>query len=163
MSMAPSKQVLGLLAALALASAAGAVGAVASISAADFYQELARPAWAPSAKVFGPVWSILYLLMGFSSWLIWRTGGPHVSRALVLYILQLGLNALWSWLFFAWHQGKWAFVDIVALWVLLVMTIISFWKVRPAAGALLLPYLLWVSFATALAYEVWQLNPILLG
>lgn len=153
----------GLIAWLLLAFLAAGIGAVASIQAADFYQGLARPSWAPPGMVFGPVWSVLYLLMGISSWLIWRTRDSQTALPLALYAVQLAANALWSWLFFAWHQGQWAFVEIIVLWVLIVATTISFWRIRPLAGVLLIPYLLWVSFASVLAYYVWRLNSNLLG
>ena len=148
---------------LALAFCAAAVGAMASIRAADFYQELVRPDWAPPAKLFGPVWSVLYLLMGVSSWLVWRERATVTRQALTWYIVQLAINALWSWVFFVWRQGQWAFVHILVLWILIVATIALFRRVRPLAGVLLLPYLVWVSFAAVLAYRVWQLNPKLLG
>lgn len=158
-----ARQIAGLLGWLALAFAASAIGAVASIRAAAFYQELTRPAWAPPGRVFGPVWSVLYLMMGVASWLVWRERAAHSRSALLLYGVQLAVNALWSWLFFAWHQGLWAFVDIVVLWLLIVATVVAFWRVRPLTGALLLPYLLWVTFASFLAFHVWQLNPQRLG
>ena len=161
--MSVSKQVVGLIVCLVVAFAAATVGAVASIRAADFYQTLVRPGWAPPANVFGPVWSALYLMMGISSWLIWRTRDTRSTTALGFYVVQLAANALWSWLFFAWHQGRWAFIEILVLWVLIVATIVSFSRIRPLAGVLLLPYLLWVSFASVLAYTVWRLNPELLG
>ena len=102
--------------------------------------------------------------MGIAAWLVWRTGGFGPNRqALILFMLQLAFNALWSWLFFAWHLGFWAFVDIMVLWILIAATLVSFWRVRPLAGALLVPYLLWVSFASALNYSLWQLNPLVLG
>ena len=158
------KQILGLVGWLVVSFVASAVGAIASIQAKTFYGELAQPSWAPPASVFGPVWTILYALMAISAWLVWRSGGFRANRsALSLFLVQLALNALWSWLFFAWHLGAWAFVDIVVLWMLIVATLISFWRVRPLAGALLIPYLLWVSFAAALNYSVWQLNPQVLG
>ena len=98
------------------------------------------------------------------AWLVWRSGGFRSHRAaLSLFGVQLALNALWSWLFFAWHRGAWAFIDIVALWILVVATLVFFWRARRLAGALLIPYLLWVSFASALNYSVWQLNPQVLG
>jgi benzodiazapine receptor len=93
-------------------------------------------------------------------WFVWRQGGFAARRTeLVLYLAQLVLNALWSVLFFRERLGAFAFVDVVALWVLIVVMLIAFWRVRPLAGALLLPYLAWVSFAAALNYAVWQLNP----
>lgn len=162
--MSGIKQVIGLVGWLLLSFAAAAIGALASVQAADFYRQLAQPSWAPPASVFGPVWSVLYVLMGVAAWLVWREGGWHRQRGvLVLFVLQLAVNALWSWLFFGWHRGALAFADIVLLWLLIVATAIGFWRVRPLAGALLLPYLGWVSFATALNFAVWQLNPQILG
>ena len=97
-------------------------------------------------------------------WLVWRTGGFRANRiALSLFLVQLALNSLWSWLFFTWLLGGLAFADIVFLWGLIAATIVSFWRVRPLAGALLIPYLLWVTFAAALNYSVWQLNLQVLG
>jgi tryptophan-rich sensory protein len=102
--------------------------------------------------------------MGIAAWLVWRVGGFRAAKsALTLFLVQLVLNALWSWLFFGWHHGGLAFVDILLLWALIVATLISFWRINPLAGALLVPYLLWVSFASALNYSVWQLNPQVLG
>ena len=158
------KQIAGLVGWLVLCFIAAAIGGFASIHAAAFYAELVRPTWAPPGSVFGPVWSVLYTLMGIAAWLVWRVDGFRGARtALTLFLLQLALNALWSWLFFAWHRGAIAFADILLLWALIVATLIAFWRIRPLAGALLVPYLLWVSFATALNYAVWQLNPQALG
>ena len=124
----------------------------------------ARPEWAPPSSVFGPVWTVLYALMGIAAWLVWRERHtPGSRRALLLFGAQLVLNTLWSWLFFAWHQGGLAFLDIVVLWLLIVLTIVAFWRIRPLAGALLLPYLAWVTYAAALNLAVWRLNPQLLG
>ncbi|WP_242110528.1 TspO/MBR family protein [Luteimonas aquatica] len=167
MTMHPSSRrrtLLGLLAWLATAYAAAAVGATASVRAAAFYGQLARPDWAPPAWLFGPVWTVLYTLMGIAAWLVWRVRGFAGARAaLVLFLVQLALNAAWSWLFFAWRRGAIAFADIVVLWIMIAATLAGFWRVRPLAGALLLPYLLWVSFAAVLNYAVWRLNPSLLG
>jgi tryptophan-rich sensory protein len=146
---------------LLLTFAGAAAGAAASRDAAGFYASLVRPEWAPPAMLFGPVWSVLYTLMGIAAWLAWRAGASRGTLA--LYVVQLVLNALWSALFFGAHRGALAFVDILALIVLVVATIRGFWRVRPAAGALLLPYLAWISFAAVLNYAVWQLNPQLLG
>ena len=162
--MSRTKQTVGLLGWLAFSFAASAIGALASVRAATFYQQLAQPAWAPPSSVFGPVWSVLYALMGIAAWLVWREGGWRAQRAaLALFVGQLAVNALWSWLFFAWHRGAIALLDIVLLWLLLLGTINAFWRVRPLSGALLLPYLGWVTFAAALNYAVWQLNPHVLG
>ncbi|OAX86056.1 sensory protein [Xanthomonas nasturtii] len=160
MSMTKKSQWLRLLGSLMLCYLVAALGAMASIKAASFYAELQQPAWAPPGWLFGPVWTALYGMMAVSAWSVWRRGGWNSTRgALSLFVLQLGLNGLWSWLFFAWHMGAWAFVDIVALWVALVLTIVAFAKWQRVAAWLLVPYLLWVSFAAALNYSVWQLNP----
>lgn len=159
-----SQRYLGLVAWLAVSFAAAAIGGAASMRAGPFYADLVRPAWAPPANLFGPVWTILYALMGIAAWLVWSVGGFRAARAaLSLYLVQLVLNALWSWLFFAWRLGAGSFADIVLLWVLIVATLIAFWRIRPLAGALLIPYLLWVSYASALNYTIWQLNPQVLG
>lgn len=158
------KQLGGLAAWLIGSFIAAAIGGAASIQAGPFYTQLARPGWAPPPSIFGPVWTVLYALMGIAAWLVWRVGGFRAARsALTLFLVQLALNALWSWLFFGWHRGALAFADILILWALIVATLVAFWRIRPLAGALLVPYLLWVSFAVALNYSVWQRNPQLLG
>lgn len=164
MILLKSKQIVGLVAWLAVSFIAAAIGGAASMQAGPFYAQLVRPEWAPPPSLFGPVWIVLYALMGIAAWLIWRVGGFRASRtALNLFLVQLALNAVWSWLFFGWHLGALAFVDIVLLWVLIVATIVAFWRIKRLAGALLIPYLLWVSFASVLNYSVWQLNPQILG
>jgi len=164
MAPATRTQVLGFIGWLALCLAAGGLGAVASMDAASFYRQLAKPEWAPPASVFGPVWTVLYVLMAIAAWSVWRIGGFAQARgALTLFLVQLAVNALWSWLFFAWHRGGLAFADIVVLAALLVATTVAFWRHRPLAGALLLPYLGWVLFAGALNFAVWRANPALLG
>lgn len=163
-SQSKQKQTLGLFGWLAISYTASAIGAVASIQAKSFYSQLAQPAWAPPPSLFGPVWTVLYALMAIAAWLVWRSGGFRTNRiALSFFFGQLALNALWSWLFFAWHLGALAFAEIVLLWAFIVTTLVSFWRVRPLAGALLIPYLVWVSFASALNYSLWQLNPLILG
>jgi len=158
------KQIIGLVAWLSVSFVAAAIGSAASIQAGSFYMQLVRPGWAPPPNIFGPVWAFLYALMGIAAWLVWRVGGFRSARTpLTLFLVQLAINTLWSWLFFGWHLGAVAFADIFLLWALIVATLVAFWRVRPTAGALLFPYLLWVSFALALNYSVWQLNPQLLG
>ena len=158
------KQIWGLACWLLVTFAAAAIGAIASIEASSFYLQLVRPTWAPPAGVFGPVWSVLYTLIGIAAWRVWRKGGFRLQRtALTLFLVQLVLNALWSWLFFGWHRGALAFADIVLLLVSILATLIAFWRAERLAGALLVPYLAWVSFASALNFEVWQLNPQALG
>ena len=159
-SLSKQKQILGLFGWLVMCFAASVVGAVASIHAKSFYSQLIQPNWAPPSGIFGPVWTVLYTLMGIAAWLVWRSGRFRSNRkALTLFLLQLAFNALWSWLFFAWHLGALALADTVMLWILILATLIFFWRVRPLAGGLLIPYLLWVSFASVLNYSLWQLNP----
>lgn len=158
------KQFFGLVGWLVVSFAASAVGAVASIQAQSFYGKLTQPSWAPPGWVFGPVWTTLYALMGVAAWLVWREGGFRKNKtSLSLFLVQLVVNALWSWLFFAWHLGAYALIDLIALWLLIIATLVTFWRVKPLAGTLLVPYLLWVSFAGILNYTVWQLNPQILG
>jgi benzodiazapine receptor len=159
-----SFQAIGLVGWLLVAFAAAAVGGFASASAGEFYRELVRPSWAPPGWVFGPVWSVLYLLMGVAAWLVWRARGFAGARsALLVFIVQLAANALWTWLFFVWRQGGLAFAEILVLWVLILVTTGLFWRVSRAAAALLLPYLAWVSLASVLTFATWRLNPELLG
>jgi len=136
---------------------------LASASAGTFYKVLNQPEWAPPAWLFAPAWTVLYFLMALSVWIIWRSFGFQRARiALSLFVSQLVLNALWSWLFFVWHQGALAFYEIIVLWGFILGTIISFWRLNRVAGMLLLPYLAWVTFAAVLAFTLWQLNPMLL-
>lgn len=136
---------------------------MASANAAGFYQSLSRPDWAPPPWLFGPVWTILYLMIGIAAWLVWRERGFAGARtALSLFVIQLAANALWTWIFFAWRRGALAFAEIVVLWILIVATMMTFWRIRRSAGALFIPYLAWVTFASALTYRIWKLNPDLL-
>lgn len=164
MSLKSRSTVPALLGWLAVTGVAAVIGAIASINAEGFYAQLVRPAWAPPAWLFGPVWSTLYTLMGIAAWRVWRKVGFETGgMALGLYLVQLAANALWSWLFFAWHLGSLAFSEVLILWALIVATLWSFWRHDRVAAVLLVPYLLWVSFAAALTYAVWQRNPALLG
>lgn len=159
-----SRDALGLLGWLLVAFAAAAVGGFASASAGDFYRVLARPPWAPPGWIFGPVWSVLYALMGVSAWLVWRVQGFAGARsALALFVAQLAVNALWTWLFFVWRLGAVAFGENLLLWLLIVANIVLFSRVSKLAALLLLPYVAWVSFACALSFATWRLNSALLG
>ncbi len=131
-------------------------GAATADSVRSWYPSINKPSWTPPSWLFGPVWTLLYLTMAVAAWLVWRQAGW--GGALVMFGVQLLLNALWSPLFFGWQQIGWAFVDIVALWLAILATTILFWQVVPAAGILFLPYLAWVSFATALNFALWRLN-----
>lgn len=159
-----NSQVKGLLAWFAITFAAAGIGAMASSGADDFYAQLVRPSWAPSASVFGPVWTLLYVLMALAAWTVWRIRGTSTApRTLALYVAQLVVNALWSWLFFAMRSGAAAFVGVVLLFALVAACTAAFWRARRLAGVLLLPYLAWVGFACLLTWQVWRLNPQLLG
>jgi benzodiazapine receptor len=161
--MSRGKQLLGLVGWLALCFGAAAIGAIASVNAREFYAGLSRPSWAPPGSVFGPVWSVLYTLMAIAAWMVWRRGGwMENGGALRLFLAQLAFNALWSWLFFAWHLGAVSFAEIVVLWALVAATTAALWRRQPIAGALLVPYLLWVTFASALCFATWRMNPSLL-
>lgn len=154
----------GLAGWLILTFAAAALGGVASGQAGSFYLNLVRPEWAPPGWLFGPVWTALYLMMAIAAWLVWRDHGfLRAGGALTLFVAQLAVNALWTWLFFVWHQGALAFAEILLLWALIAATVIAFWRLHVPAATLLLPYLAWVSFASALTYATWQLNPGILG
>jgi benzodiazapine receptor len=157
-------QTIGLVGCLTAVFAAAAVGAAASVEAGSFYAELVRPSWAPPASAFGPVWSVLYLLMGLAVWLVWRErGAPLLGAALTLFGAQLCANALWSWLFFAWRHGAYAFAEVLVLLVLIAATTAVFWRIRRLAALLMLPYLAWVCLASALTWSVWRNNPLLLS
>lgn len=150
---------------LLLTFVAAAIGSVASMQAASFYGQLQQPGWAPPSDVFGPVWTVLYALMAVAAWLVWRKAGSYAAArtALTLYVVQLVVNALWSWLFFAWHLGGPALADIGLLWLLVGATVLAFWRIHRLAAVLLVPYWAWVTFAAFLNHAVWQLNPQVLG
>jgi tryptophan-rich sensory protein len=158
--VSPGASALGLVGWIAITALAAAIGAAAAVSSRTFYEGLQRPSWAPPGSVFGPVWTVLYLAMAVAAWMVWKARDFVGARvALILFLVQLALNALWTWLFFAWHQGALAFVEVILLWVAVAMTMNLFRRVRPVAGTLLIPYLGWVTFAAALTYAVWKANP----
>ncbi len=125
----------------------------------EWYRKLKKPAWNPPNSIFAPVWTVLYLLMATAAWLIWRSYGINGALLpLALFIVQLLLNAAWTWLFFGLHRIRDALIDIMVLWLAILATLISFWRLEPLAGFLLVPYLVWVSFATVLTWTIWRLN-----
>ena len=161
--LASINPIRGLLGWLTLCFVAAAIGGLASANAGNFYNQLVQPSWAPPAWLFGPVWSVLYAMMGVAAWLVWKEQGWQKARmALSVFVVQLAANALWTWLFFVWHVGAVAFAEIALLWVLIAYTVWAFWRVSRLAGALLLPYLVWVSFASALCFAMWRSNPQIL-
>jgi tryptophan-rich sensory protein len=139
--------------------AAGAGSHFTAPSIPEWYARLSKPAWTPANWVFGPVWSLLYLLMGVSAWLVWRRAGIVASGLpLGLFLAQLVLNVAWSGIFFGLHRPGLAFAEIIVLWLAILATLASFWRVTPLGGVLLLPYLLWVSFAAGLNFAIWRMN-----
>lgn len=155
--MTGAKKWLGLVAWMAVPFLVGMLGA--QVDSGSHYAELTRPSWAPPSWLFGPVWTVLYLAMGVAAWLVWKEGGfRRAGAALSLFLVQLVPNALWTWLFFGLRRPDLAFADIVVLWVLIVATILAFRRWSTAAALLLVPYLLWVSFAAALNFALWRLN-----
>jgi tryptophan-rich sensory protein len=150
--------VLGLLLAICL-GAAGLGAAWTTPALDDWYACLSKPSWTPPDWVFGPVWTVLYAMMAVAAWLVWRTPSSGRWPALVLFGAQLLFNAAWSYLFFGLHDPGLAFADIVVLWCAILATILAFEWISAPAAALLLPYLLWVSFATVLNGAIWRMNP----
>ena len=157
---------LALVLSIILPIAVGAVGAIFTSEAIPtWYAAIEKPAWNPPSWLFGPVWSFLYITMGLSAWLVWRSGRGQavaverrVTTALLVYAAQLGANAAWSPIFFGVKSLGLALAVIALLLVLIVATIHSFYQVNRLAGLLLVPYLAWVSFATVLNATIWQLN-----
>jgi tryptophan-rich sensory protein len=146
---------------IALCEAAGIVGSFFTVSAIPtWYATLARPSFSPPNWVFGPVWTVLYMLMGIAVYRVWRLGmhKPAVKTAVSLFIVHLFFNAIWSILFFGAKNIPLAFVDITVIWVTLIYIIFRFEKLDRASAYLLLPYLAWISFATVLNYNYWLLN-----
>ena len=151
---------MGLVGWVTLCFAASGLGAVATMpEIGTWYRALVKPAWNPPDAVFGPVWMTLYLLMAIAAWLIWRPAGFAAARVpLVLFVLQLVLNVAWSWIFFRLHQTGWAVVEIGVLWVMIFATTVVFFKNNKLAGSLMVPYLVWVGFASVLNFTIWRLN-----
>jgi benzodiazapine receptor len=155
---APSRPVLGLLVWLLVSFAAPGFGAAFRPDA--WFASIAKPPWNPPAWVFAPVWTTLYTLMAVAAWLVWRQGGCARQRGpLTLYLTQLALNAAWTPVFFGLHAPGPAFAVIALLWFAILATILAFRKTHRAAAWLLVPYLAWVSFASALNFAIWRLNP----
>jgi tryptophan-rich sensory protein len=154
------KKILGAALAVIICELAGGVGAVFTTpSIGGWYAGLVKAPLNPPNWIFGPVWTLLFALMGIAAFLVWEKRKERgVKTALAVFALQLALNVLWSVLFFGAHAPGAAFVDIIALWLAILWTIIAFWKVTRPAAWLLLPYVLWVSFAAYLNYSVMILN-----
>ncbi len=155
------KNIIALIVCIVIPQLIGMLGAVFTFSALSlWYEPLVKPALNPPAWIFGPVWTVLYMLMGVAAFLVWKKGYAllHVKIALVLFIIQLALNALWSVLFFGLHNPGMAFAEIIMLWIAILFTLLHFYKISRTAAYLLIPYILWVSFAGYLSYSIWVIN-----
>jgi len=147
---------------IGISLSAGFIGSIFTVSSVrTWYVDLSQPFFSPPSYVFGPVWSALYVLMGISAYLVWAKGikKKEVKTALKIFFLQLVLNTLWSILFFGLQSPLLALVEIVLLWLLILITIKKFASISNAAGLLLVPYILWVSFASILNFSIVLLNP----
>ena len=137
-----------------LTAAAAAFGAI--FQPGGWYQTLIKPGWTPPNWLFGPVWTLLYIMIAIAGWLVWREQG--ISALVALWALQLLFNGAWSWIMFSQHQIGWAFADIVLLWGAIILFAVLAWPVAPAASLLFVPYIVWVSYAGALNFAIWRLN-----
>lgn len=151
------KLVISVLACLS----AGFIGSVFTTpSIPTWYATLNKPSFNPPDWLFAPVWTLLFILMGLAAFLVWQKGlkKKGVKKALAFFLTQLIFNVLWSFFFFKFHSPFLALLDIIILWFLILLTMIKFFKINNTAGLLLIPYLLWVSFASILNYFVYKLN-----
>ena len=154
---APLRSALALLLFLAVTFIAAWNGA--RYMPGEWYAALSKPSWNPPSWIFAPVWTFLYISMAVAAWLAWRRKGlPAAATPIAVFLVQLGLNSLWTWLFFGLHRPDLAFGDISLLWVAILATLILFWRASPAAGWLFVPYLAWVSFAAVLNFTLWRMN-----
>jgi translocator protein len=156
-----SRSAIALFVAIATPLAAGGLGTIATSQAIPtWYRGLRRPSWTPPGWIFGPVWTTLYTMMGVAAWLVWKAGWEKssVRRGIGLFVGQLFLNAIWTPLFFGRRAFGAALIDLSLLWGMIVATGIQFYRVSRPAGLLMLPYLLWVSYASSLNAGVWWMN-----
>ena len=162
MKSGKARDVLKLIISIVVCQCAGLVGSIFTMSAIPtWYATLEKPAFTPPNWLFAPAWGTLYLLMGISAFIIWRKGLDNrlVREALIVFLIQLVLNALWSVVFFGLESPLYGVIVIAALWIAIVLTILKFLKISTTAGMLLLPYILWVSFAAVLNVSILALNP----
>ncbi len=147
---------------LVVCQCAGIIGSVFTAPAIpNWYATLQKPAFTPPNWLFAPAWITLYLLMGIAAFLVWRVGleNRRVRTALIIFLVQLVLNALWSVVFFGMQSPLYGVIVIAILWLMILLTILKFARISATAAWLLVPYILWVSFATALNISIWILNP----
>lgn len=155
------KNTFKLITAIVICELAGIIGSIFTASAIPaWYTTLTKPALNPPGWIFGPVWTTLYALMGISLFLVWNKGihQKNVRLAVLVFALQLTLNAAWSIVFFSLENPGWAFLNIITMWLTIVWTMILFYKISKPAMYLLIPYILWVSFASYLNFSIWMLN-----
>lgn len=154
------KKFLRLFGCILLPLSIGAISGIAtSTGINNWFMELNKPFFNPPSYVFGPVWSLLYLLMGISFFLILESSSGDIKRkAIMLFSIQLVLNFLWSFLFFKFQLIGFAFIEIILIWISILVMIRTFYKIKPLAAWLQIPYLLWVSFASVLNGAIWWLN-----
>lgn len=156
--MSGTRQGVGLTVFVALCLGAGGLGALVTTPEINgWYATLIKPAWSPPDSLFGPVWTTLFVLMAVAGWLVWKRGEDRVVP-LSLFVLQLGLNVAWSWIFFGLRRPGMAFLEIIVLWMTITATLIAFFHRSKLAGWMLLPYLSWVTFAAALNFSIWRQN-----
>lgn len=157
---APAQPKLAFVISLVLCLAAGGLGSFATaVKIPTWYATIAKPSWNPPNWIFGPVWTTLYILMAVAAWMIWmRAEQPGAGRALAWFGVQLILNTVWSFLFFAMENPGAAFVEVVGLWLAIAVTIALFSRISPIAAWLLVPYIAWVTFASCLNFTIWRLN-----
>ncbi len=158
--MSPGRRWAGLLGWLALSALAAGMGSyLTSLGMPDWYMGLEQPEWSPPDAVFGPVWTILFILMAVAAWIVWaRAGWSKARLALSLYLLQLTLNVGWSAAFFGLRSPALGLIEIILLWLAILATIVAFLRHHRVAPLLLLPYIGWVTFAAALNFAIWELN-----
>lgn len=154
------KYIIPLFLSILITFSAAFIGSFFTAKSIDnWYQFLNKPFFAPPNWLFAPVWTLLYILMALSAFLIWQKKKElKVNKALTLYFIQLILNAIWSIVFFGFRRPALAFFEIILLWLFILLTLIDFYKIKKMAGLLLIPYLLWVAFAAILNLSVWILN-----
>ncbi|WP_036263982.1 TspO/MBR family protein [Mesorhizobium sp. WSM2561] len=148
-----------ILAAIVPVAAAAIAGNLATIpNVPTWYAHLTKPSFNPPNWVFAPVWTTLYLMMAYAFYRVLKANADWISFAVAIFLVQITLNAAWSWVFFSFHSPRGGLVVITLLWLAIVLTILAFWQIDPTASMLLWPYLLWVSFAAALNWEIDRLN-----
>ena len=150
-----------LIIAVALPQIVGILSGLATVQATrEWYPTLVKPSFTPPSWVFGPVWTLLYIIMGVAAFLVWKKGldESDVKTALLLFLVQLGLNGAWSLLFFGMRAPGIAFAEILVLWCAIAATVVAFFNKSKWAGWLLVPYWAWVSFAAVLNFGFWRLN-----